>query len=193
MMTIRKATVNDTEILADLLLLAMEDIVYRFIGQKNPEKARAFMLHFVERKNNQYSFQNCWIAEKDGMVLGAANIYNGGHLHSLRKPVLDYVRSHYNANFYPEDETKEGEYYLDTLGVHPNHQGKGIGTRLLQFLVDEYVNRQGQTLGLLVDEENPSAKRLYVRLGFESAGVKVLLGKKLEHLQFKSGGGAKAL
>jgi len=38
-MTIRKATLNDTSKIATYLMLAMEDIVYEFIGENCKEKA----------------------------------------------------------------------------------------------------------------------------------------------------------
>lgn len=184
-MIIRKATPEDSDAIAIYLLLAMEEIVYTFIGERNPEKASAFMRHFTAKANNQYSYQNCWVAEEEGKVVGAANVYDGGRLHELRQPVLEYIRNHYHEDFEPEDETGSGEYYLDTIGVNPGHHGRGIGSQLLQFVVEEYVTRQSRTLGLLVDEDNPKAKRLYTRLGFNPVGKKVLLGKLMEHLQIQ--------
>lgn len=172
--------------IATCLFLAMEDIVYTFIGEEDREKARAFMLHFVEKDNNQYSYQNCWVAEDNRKVVAAINLYNGALLSELRQPVIEHLKSKFNKDFIPDDETQAGEYYIDSLGVNPDQQSKGIGTKLLQFVIDEYVNRQSQTLGLLVDDTNPNAKKLYVKLGFESAGKKVLFGKNMEHLQIRS-------
>ena len=185
MIFVRKATLNDAEIIATYLFLAMDEIVYKFIGEEDPEKAKEFMLHFVKKDNNQYSYQNCWVAEDNMKVVAAINLYNGALLSELRQPVIEYLRSKFNKDFNPEDETQAGEYYIDSLGVNPNQQSKGIGTKLLQFVIDEYVNKHSQTLGLLVDEINPNAKRLYLKLGFKSAGRKVLFGKNMEHLQIK--------
>ena len=182
-MLIRKALRKDAEAIATCLLLAMEDIVYQFIGKQDRAVAQEFMWYFVQRENNQYSYQNCWVAIADGKVLGAANVYNGAHLNSLRAPVLEYIRSGFNKDFNPDDETGPGEYYIDTIGVHPKEQGRGIGTKMLQFLIDEYVGKQSETLGLLVDDDNPNAKRLYLKLGFTPAGKRVLFGKDMEHLQ----------
>jgi ribosomal protein S18 acetylase RimI-like enzyme len=183
MKLVRKATRNDSEIIATYLLLAMEDIVYQFLGEEDPRKARAFMVHFVEKDNNQYSYQNCWVAEDHGRVVAAINIYNGARLGELRQPVMEYLRSQFNREFNLEDETQAGEYYIDSFGVDIKRQSQGIGTRLLQFVIDEYVNKHGQPLGLLVDEQNPNAKRLYIKLGFKSTGSRVLFGKRMEHLQ----------
>lgn len=184
MMVIRKAFVTDSENIASCLLLAMEEIVFRLMGEEDSEKALAFMCYFAERENNQYSWQNCWVVEEGGSVVAAVNVYNGAQLHALRQPVIDYIKNRFNRSVTPEDETQAGEYYIDSLGVHPEHRGKGIGTGLLQFLIDEYVIKRNLPLGLLVEEGNLAAKRLYRKLAFKSSGRKVLLlGKHLEHLQ----------
>src|SRR5687768_13001019 len=145
MILVRKATLNDSEIITAHLFLAMEDIVYKFIGEEDLEKAREFMLHFVAKDNNQYSYQNCWVVEDNTKVVAAINLYNGALLSELRQPVVEYVRSKFNKGFNPEDETQEGEFYIDSLGVNPNQQSKGIGTKLLRFVIDEYVNKHGKT------------------------------------------------
>jgi ribosomal protein S18 acetylase RimI-like enzyme len=186
MVVVRKATWSDSEAIATCLLLAMEDIVYRFIGEASKEKANEFMLHFVRQDNNQYSYQNCWVAEDDNTIVAAINVYSGAQLGELRRPVLEQLRNKFNRDLHPEDETQAGEYYIDSFGVNPNQQGKGIGTKMLQFVIDEFVNQRNQTLGLLVDEVNPDAKRLYLKLGFKSAGRKILFGKTMEHLQIKA-------
>lgn len=183
---IRKAVVEDAAFIASNLLLAMEDIVYKFMGERNHENAKAFLLHFSQRANNQYSYQNCWVAEDNKEIVAAVNLYDGAKLEELRKPVLEYLKTVYDRDVKPEDETQAGEYYIDSLGVDPRQQGKGIGSTILQFLIDEFVHKKGKTLGLLVDEENPAAKKLYLKLGFKSVGKKVLVGKTMEHLQMKN-------
>lgn len=188
----RKAVLRDSESIVNHLLLAMEEIVYEFIGEVNCEKARAFLLHFVKEENNQYSYQNCWVVEQGsnavgqkGSVVATVNIYDGERLAELRKPILDYIKKHYNRELVLEDETEPREFYIDSFGVSQNEQGRGVGSKLLQFLIDEYVTRQHKTLGLLVDIENVNAKRLYLKMGFKSVGHKMLVGKNMEHLQIK--------
>ncbi|MCK0114427.1 GNAT family N-acetyltransferase [Gelidibacter sp. F63206] len=183
--TIRKAKREDSLAIATHLLLAMEDIVCEFIGQKDPNKAKDFLIHFIAQEHNQYSYQNCFVAEDDHEVIAAVNIYDGSQLIQLRVPISQYIKIHFKTDFNPEDETQPGEYYIDSLGVNPNQQGKGIGATVLKFLINYYVNQNGKTIGLLVDEENPKAKKLYLKLGFKSVGQKILVGKRMEHLQIK--------
>lgn len=184
-MIIRKATQTDARHIAEYLLLAMEDIVYGFAGTTERDKALAFLHHFTAQEGNQYSYENCWVAEEHGKLLAAVNLYDGAELDQLRRPVEEYVRETLQRDFDPGTETAAGEYYIDSLGVDPLLQGKGIGAALLQHLIQEYAHQQGLILGLLVDKDNPAAKRLYLRQGFESRGEKAFAGKVLEHLQYK--------
>lgn len=185
-MIIRQATIDDSKFIASCLFLAMEDIVYNFIGERNSHKALQLFQHFAETDNNQYSYQNCWVAEIDGEIVAAVNIYNGENLIELRKPVIQYIKTLYNKDFNPEDETQSGEYYIDTFAVKQSKQGKGIGTKMLQFLIEKYVIQNHQTLGLLVEEDNLPAKKLYYKLGFKPMGKKTLVGKNMEHLQINN-------
>lgn len=184
-MNIRKAAQDDADAIVGYLFLAMQDIVFSFIGEQAPRKATDFLRHFVERENNQYSYQNCWVVEFEGEIIAAVNVYDGAELQHLRAPVISYLQQYHNVVFKPEDETQAGELYIDSLGVSPKQQGKGTGSKLLQFLIRELVANKNQTLGLLVDKENPGAKKLYLKLGFKPVGMKTLMGKLMEHLQLK--------
>jgi len=183
---IRKAVLKDSESIAPLLLLAMEDIVFKFIGEEDPLKARNFLFHFLKLENNQYSYQNCFVAEIDNTIVAAVNIYDGSNLESLREPVKNFIEINFGKPFTPEDETETGEYYIDSIGVDTQYRGLGIGSKLLLSLINFYVTNRNQTLGLLVVEENNIAKNLYLKLGFKIEGFKILLGEKLIHLQLKN-------
>lgn len=182
---IRRAKREDANEIAPLLLLAMQDIVYEFIGVKSEEKARHFLMPLINEKTNQYSYENCWVVEREGVVVGVANVYDGASLELLRSPVLARIKKMFNRDIFPEDETQPGEIYIDCVGVRSDQQGAGIGSKLFRFLIDEYVNKNQKTLGLLVDKENPHAKRLYLKLGFEVMETVKLTNKELEHLQLR--------
>lgn len=181
---IRKAKPEDSQEIAQLINLAMGDIILRFIGEDSGEKALSLMEKLVGDTGNQYSYENCHVVELENKIVAAACVYDGADLHQLRKPVAREIMHRFGLKFQPEDETQPGEYYIDCVGVAPGHQGKGIGTKLFRYLMDEFAYKRGQPLGLLVDKENPEAKKLYIKLGFTFAGDKTLAGKPMEHLQF---------
>lgn len=182
-MIIRKATFLDIDSITDLLFIAMDEILFEFIQQKNASEAKKFLNHFVASPNNQYSWENCYVGEVKNKIVCAINIYDGGNLEMLRQPVLDYVRHHYNPSFNPEDETQSGELYIDSFGVNPEQQGQGFGKQMLENIINLLHKEHRKTLGLLVDLDNERAKNLYTKLGFKFIGNKTLAGKTLEHLQ----------
>ena len=61
-------------------------------------------------------------------------------------------------------EYRPGEVYLSRIEILPDHQGQGIGTRLIGALADE-ARRTGQDLVLDVLTVNHRAQALYLRLG----------------------------
>ena len=60
--------------------------------------------------------------------------------------------------------TRPAEIYLSRIEIHPDHQSRGIGTRLISALIAE-ARQQGQDLVLDVLTVNRRAQALYQRLG----------------------------
>ena len=178
---IRPATPTDAVAVAPLMFQAMEEIVYKMIGKPHKEEAIALLAQLFAQKGNQYSYENAWVYEEAGSVVGSMIAYDGAHLHTLRAPVLALIRSSYGIDIVLEDETAEGELYIDTLSVLPTAQGQGIGSKLIQHL----KNVTKQPLGLLVDVQNPAAERLYTRLGFMHTHNQKLAGGVYKHLIWK--------
>ncbi len=51
--------------------------------------------------------------------------------------------------------------------VHPNYQGQGIGSRLMNHLIDKIKNKEYISIGLFAWEGNETASEFYSKLGFE--------------------------
>ncbi len=62
-------------------------------------------------------------------------------------------------------ERRPAETYLGRIEIHPGYQGQGIGSRLIQDLLDDAVSR-GRPVTLDVLAVNHQAHALYRRLGF---------------------------
>lgn len=64
------------------------------------------------------------------------------------------------------------ESYVQTIAVDPALQGHGLGTTLLQRLIDESTRRGCKQLDLEVRADNDRAIALYERHGFRRIGVR---------------------
>jgi len=184
MIRIRKAQPSDAGAIAPIMLTAMEEIIYYFIGESDRQKAIAFLVHHIAQPGNQYSYEHIIVAEEDEEIVGQICLYSGDSLEQLRAPVLSYLRMHYNREPNLGQETQGGEIYIDTIAVSPIAQGRGIGKTLLLYVIDLFVHRYSEVLGLLVDKNNPKAKELYVNMGFKPIKDVHLFGKELQHMQY---------
>jgi ribosomal protein S18 acetylase RimI-like enzyme len=178
---IRPARPDDAPHVAPLLVLAMGHIAGIFARSTRYEDAIPFFHSFFEAAGNQYSYANTLVYETGSSIVGSITGYDGAHLHALRQPVLDKLREA-QPNFAPNDETEPGEYYIDCVNVHPAHQGKGIGKMLINAFCDHAASLGYSKVGLIVDQVNPAAKRLYENLGFEVVGEKDFMGHRYFHM-----------
>jgi ribosomal protein S18 acetylase RimI-like enzyme len=73
-------------------------------------------------------------------------------------------------------ETLRNEYYLANMAVFPDFQGRGIGSRLLAHAECKAHGAGLKKCSLIVDTENPSARLLYERFGYEVVFTKKYSG-----------------
>jgi ribosomal protein S18 acetylase RimI-like enzyme len=182
---VRAATVNDAETIAMLMLLAMKELVAKFRNDPDSLKSEELLTRFIRTTGNQYSYTNVLVFEAAGEVIGSITAYDGAAIEKLRQPFLDYLIANYHpSGFELELETTAGEFYIDVIGVAPNHQGKGIGKKLIEAAIAHAAALGHQKVGLLVDVANPRARKLYESIGFKKAGQRLLLGSKHDHMLF---------
>lgn len=66
--------------------------------------------------------------------------------------------------------TGAGEAHILNICVHPSYQGRGLGRRLLQHLVQLAARHKAQTVFLEARPSNTAALQLYHSLGFNEVG-----------------------
>ncbi len=178
---IRPAVPEDASQVAPLLILAMQHIAGVFANSERYEDAIPFFEAFFRRADNQYSHIHTQVFEEQGRILGSVTGYDGARLHELRQPVLDQIRKT-DRDFTPGDETEAGEFYLDCINVHNDHQGKGIGKMLVDAFCNKAISLGHERVGLIVDLGNPTAKKFYESMGFKVVDEKDFLGHRYFHM-----------
>lgn len=187
-MIYRNGKKEDARVIASLIMTAMSEECCRyFYGEGHTSKDfHEFMSGLAEMEESQYSYKNIIVADRNDEVAGIAVSYDGGRLHELRKAFIDGVKAHFGKDCRDmHDETQEGELYLDSFAVKENHRGKGIGAELLKKTKEKAQEMGIARVGLLVDENNLKAEKLYRRKGFEFVDKKDWGGHAMKHLQSK--------
>ena len=64
-----------------------------------------------------------------------------------------------------------GEAHITTLAVHPHFRRRGLGSRLLRFLIGEARGGGATKVTLEVRTQNQAAISMYRKSGFEQKGV----------------------
>lgn len=180
---IRSAQESDAHYVPEIMLQAMEDIIFRFIKKEDRSEAVNFLTQLFKQKGNLYSYEHTFVAIDDnGHILGSLTGYDGDRFIELRQPILDHMKELYNNNLIPEAETIGDEFYIDSIAVAPMARGKGIGTELLNYAITHAKQNGFKKVGLLVDLENPNAQKLYERIGFKLGKKTPLVGGEYYHM-----------
>jgi ribosomal protein S18 acetylase RimI-like enzyme len=66
---------------------------------------------------------------------------------------------------YSQVENRGGQLFIRMIVVHPHHQRKGIGSKLLESAIAS-GKKQSKSIGLEVFKINDDAKKFYERYGF---------------------------
>lgn len=196
MITLRQASPTDAPAIARLITMAMTDeCCLYYAGQGHTvDQFREAIERLARLDDSQYSYRNAILAVDDeqgssagghanAAVAGLALSYDGAQLLTLRRPFEQEMMQRFGRDFsHMEPETEEGELYLDSLAVAPEYRRQGIAGRLLDATVEKARAMGISRVGLLVDDGNPRAERLYLAHGFSYAGPATWGGHRMKHL-----------
>lgn len=184
-MHISPAQKTDAPRIATLIMMAMNhECCQNFAGPNHSlEDFHSMMTELVEQDNSQYSYRNTLTARDDNNELAGIIVgYDGKDLHRLRIAFIEAAKKYFDRDYSGmDDETGEGEFYIDSLAVDERYRHQGIATQLLKAIVEAHIDRQ--PVGLLVDKGNPNAEKLYRSLGFEYVEDTAWGGHEMRHLQ----------
>ncbi|WP_062350255.1 GNAT family N-acetyltransferase [Bacillus kwashiorkori] len=167
-MNIRAAKYKDATEVALLIHLAIKDIAEKLTGEKEDQKIQIALAELFTTKGNRLSYENIAVAEEAGSVAGIIIAYSGSDAKRLDRPIINQlIKKTGNHSATLDKEADAGDFYLDTLSVHPVYQGQGIGTKLLSYFSEIAIKKGHEIISLNVAQNNYKARALYEKLGYQ--------------------------
>jgi ribosomal protein S18 acetylase RimI-like enzyme len=162
------ATPDDADALAQLVNMAGEGLpLYLWEGMAEPgQTAWDVGRSRARRDQGAFSYRNAITLREgdrpDGAVIACLIGYD-----IPDKP--EAIAKDMPAMFVPLQELENlapGTWYVNVLATFPEHRGKGLGGRLLEYAeaAARAAGRHG--LSVIVEDANSGARRLYERCGF---------------------------
>ncbi len=175
----KKCRPGDVETAIPLILSSGPD-AFAYVFSDGNKKASDFLRFAFLRQGGEFSFDNHYAIWLDGALVGIGSVFDARVARRFFiRDILNIIRYyHWKAipvliRGYQTEQIillpKENEICIAHLGISPNHQGKGLGRQLIDFLMREATPDSKHSFILDVSEENPRAKALYERLGFRAS------------------------
>lgn len=112
------------------------------------------------REGEDFSFENCAVAEVRGRVVGLLHAYS-----MYVDPDMDFADIDPVLRPYADLE-EDDSYYIAGMALADDYRGRGIGTKMMKLAELRAMTRGLQKLSLITFEENHASVRLYQRLGY---------------------------
>jgi len=174
--TLRKSQPSERA-LATSLIYNSGPPSFEFVFKNAKNSAIDFLNYAFIREGGEFSYDNhCSLYLNDEMVgIGSAFGAKQGQGFTLyeARNIIGFYKLKCTSVIYHGLQIerliklpKKNEVALAHLAIKPEYQGKGLGTELINTLMQTVENRVEKIFVLDVSEENPRAKKLYERLGF---------------------------
>lgn len=149
--------------MADLFGLALAAEPGSLIVAEDPGEIIGYALSVIDvgRLRAHAFWRGHWLRLLWRALTGAYGI----RWHTLRTVLSDKLSFLRGARIRPRYRAR-----VLSLGVHPDHQGKGLGTRLFTAALDRLGDSGCEGIRLEVRPDNAPARHLYESLGFRAAG-----------------------
>lgn len=183
---IRQAELADAQQIIPLIMVILEDMELPFLNKHGDEKVRQILLKAYQTEKFRYSHKRAVVVEEKGLIQGVAFGFLEQEEATIDAPlreILPQFGISEDEPMFTDKEAFPNEWYLDSISVRSDQRGKGVGAKLLTGLIDFASEQGAERIGLSVDDDNPRAKKLYMRQGFKEVGRNTISGHNYDHLQ----------
>ncbi len=180
--TIRKACPTDASAAVPLIIDAIGDIAEQMTGETDSNNVKQELIKLFQREDNRHSYLNTYIAEKKASIIGVMVLYSGFEAVRLDANLVTWLYRKTLTSISIPPEAHEDEYYLDTICVHANSRGQGVGSLLLAHAEHIAHGAGFSKIALNVELEKAAAIRLYERKGYHIAEPWEIYGSAFHHM-----------
>ena len=176
---IQFASKQDADDILPLLLSAIGNIAFTLSGTEDPDETYRTLKHFYLREDNRLSYNNVLVCRKDDKAAGMLLCYAGDVAAALDYPIAAYL-SEIGAEKQKQQlvtEARPGDFYLDSIAVKANMQGRGVARELMSAFEQIGSERQFARLSLIVEPGNERAYNLYKKQGYQEDDHMIVSGK----------------
>ncbi|MET1030485.1 GNAT family N-acetyltransferase [Domibacillus tundrae] len=181
-LSIRPALPKDAGFAMPLIIEAIGAIACRLTGMQKEEDVVRTLLTLFKQETNRHSYLYTWIAEQKGVPAGILVLYDGQKGEELDAILSSWLQKNGAPISFLDKEAHSDEWYIDTICVHPDFRGQGIGTILLDHAEKTAKQHGAQKLALNVEIEKKRAHLLYKRKGFEVTEPWTIIGEPFHHM-----------
>ncbi len=160
----RDATPADVRDIATLYLMAsggVAEVIWDGLRQADEDVVDAGARRYA-RVGEDFSFENCAVAETRGRVMGLLHAFPMHVDPEFDPSTMDPV-----LRPYAELEA-DASYYIAGVALRAECRGRGIGTKMMKLAELRAMTRGFRRLSLIAFEENAKAVRFYERLGYRT-------------------------
>jgi ribosomal protein S18 acetylase RimI-like enzyme len=174
---IRDARPSDAPFLAECILAWMHLYDFEEVVNDDLTDALENITQSEGREDTLYTYSRTRIAEVDGKPAGALLSYPGALYKDLKEKTLkEYWPAFFTLYGNDEPETDPGEFYLDSLAVHPDFRRLGIGRALLEDGIKIGLSKGFTQIALVADAGMPHLIKIYQSIGFVPADHRNVFG-----------------
>lgn len=164
--------------------MALGTMTQTIVGSKNQTIIEETMATLWQQKNNRFSHEFAYEAKQGKKTLGILTCYPTPVMDSLGLPTakqilsirrmkmivyaVKNIRSIYGIM--TMEEGRKDEFHIGSIALLPESRGLGIGKLLLEKAEALAKEQSFTKISLTVREDNPKARQLYERVGYQVAG-----------------------
>ena len=172
--------------LSTLIVNAIGEIANTLTGENEKKKILETLDFYISMDINRLSYNNICTYKVGSELAGLIIAYDSNRVNELDNPMLQHLAS---KDIYLDSFDKEcfiDEFYIDTISVFEEFQGRGIAKELFAFIEEKAKALDFDKLSLLVDVENLVALSLYKKIGFKKNTILKLSNHEYHHMIKKS-------